>query len=92
MSSFLERILFGGRQASTGERIRDEKPLAPNPDIGMKTSWNPILMQPRVKIGIYPGQVSYEDEQPLIAPDGGIHKETSPGTWANLYKAGRLYG
>jgi len=92
VSSFLERILFGGQRASTGERIYDEKPLAPNPDIGMKTHWNPILMQPQVKIGVYQGMVSYEDQQPLIAPDGGIHMETSPGAWGNLYRAGRMYG
>lgn len=90
MSTFWDRILWGGQQNSTG--ARREKPLAPNPDIAYKTQWNPITVQPLVRIAIYQGRVSYEDQQPLIAPDGGIHMETSPGAWGNLYRAGRLYG
>lgn len=93
MSTLLERLLFGGRQNSTGEPV--ERPVAPNPDLAYKYQWNAPTVQPLVRIGIFDGMVSYEDDQPLITPDGGIHLETpTPGSgqWAQLYRAGRLYG
>lgn len=93
MSTFLDRIVSGGRQRSTGERY--ENPVGPNPDLAYKYMWNAPTVQPLVRVGIFPGVVSYEDEQPLITPDGGIIPETpmpGSGQWAQLYRAGRLYG
>lgn len=90
MSTFLDRILFNGRTDSTGARVL--KPVPANPDLAYKSSWNSAKVQPLVRIGIYDGYVSYEDDQPLITPDGGIHMEDRPGQWAQLYRAGRLYG
>lgn len=47
---------------------------------------------PLVRIQIYPGLISYEDLQPLIAPDGAPIAATGPGTWGQLYAAGRRSG
>ena len=90
MSTFLDRILFNGRRDSTGAHV--EKPVAPNPDLAFKESYGAVTMHPLVRIGIYPGVVSYEDDQPLIAPDGGILPEGPKDNWSQLYRAGRLYG
>lgn len=90
MSTFLERIIFGGQKKSTGENL--ERPVAPNPDLAYKSQWNAPTVRPLMAVGIYDGLVSYEDEQPLITPDGAIHHEGPRGHWAQLYRAGRLYG
>lgn len=86
MTPFWERIIWGGQQKSTGEAV------SPNPDVAYKTQWNPVNVRPVMRVGIYPGIVSYEDQQPLITPDGAVHMETAPGQWGHLYRAGRLYG
>lgn len=49
---------------------------------------------PLVRIGIYDGVLSYEDG-PIPDPGAGgpyIIPQTAPGEWAQLYRAGRLYG
>ena len=96
MGMLLDRITTNGQSASTGERYlgQIDRPMRPNPDIAYKYMWNAATVQPTVRIGIYPGYVSYEDDQPLITPDGGIIPETRSGSgqWAQLYRAGRVYG
>jgi hypothetical protein len=39
---------------------------------------------PLVRIQITPTMVAYDEMRPLIAPDGGIIPDTSPGTWGQL--------
>lgn len=46
---------------------------------------------PLVRIGIYDGVVSYENQQPLNDPQGLSIPEDSPGRWGQLYRAGRMY-
>lgn len=49
---------------------------------------------PLVRIGIYDGVLSYQDG-PIFDPSGAgdhIIPQTGPGQWAQLYRAGRLYG
>lgn len=49
---------------------------------------------PLVRIGIYDGVLSYEDG-PISDPGAGgpyVIPQTAPGEWAQLYRAGRLYG
>lgn len=49
---------------------------------------------PLVRIGIVDGGVSYDDSRPLVDALGLVMPEDRPGsgTWAQLYRAGRLYG
>lgn len=52
------------------------------------------VVTPLVRIGIYDGVLSYEDG-PIVDPAAGgplIIPQTAPGEWAQLYRAGRLYG
>lgn len=46
---------------------------------------------PLARIGIYDGVLSYEDG-PIPDPAGLVIPQTAPGQWAQLYRAGRLYG
>jgi hypothetical protein len=46
---------------------------------------------PLVRIGIYDSVLSYEDG-PINDPNGLTISQTAPGQWAQLYRAGRLYG
>lgn len=45
---------------------------------------------PLVRIGIYPGVITYEDTYPLIPPDGAPIMATGKGTWGQLYRVGRF--
>lgn len=46
---------------------------------------------PLIRIGIYDGVLSYQDG-PIADPAGLVIPQTGPGQWAQLYRAGRLYG
>lgn len=74
------------------ERIQGS-PIGPLPitDLRVKGIYNAPEVTPLVRIGIYPGVVSYEEQQPLLTPDGGIVPENPKGQWSQLYAAGRLY-
>lgn len=44
---------------------------------------------PLIRIQIQPGVILYDEMQPLITADGAPVAATSPGTWGQLYAAGR---
>lgn len=44
---------------------------------------------PLARIQIFPGLIAYEDMQPIITADGAPVAATGPGTWGQLYAAGR---
>ncbi len=48
-----------------------------------------ITEVPLMRIGIYPGIITYEDTYPLIAEDGAPIAATGKGTWGQLYRVGR---
>jgi len=61
-----------------------------NPPLVEKGRYNAPITTPLVRIAIYPGTITYEDNLvPLIAPDGAPIAATGPGTWGQLYAAGR---
>jgi hypothetical protein len=99
MSSLSDRIKFGGWQQTTAIY----RPNAIDPRLGDLdvSAWRTNRPQvadygaptetPLVRIGIHDGLVSYESQQPLSDPQGLSVPEDSPGRWAQLYRAGRLY-
>lgn len=66
----------------------------PYPEQHTESTWDQPRITPLVRIGIYDGVLSYEDG-PIYDPSGAgdhIIPQTAPGQWAQLYRAGRLYG
>lgn len=66
----------------------------PYPDQSYESMYDQPRITPLVRIGIYDGVLSYEDG-PIADPGAGgpyIIPQTAPGQWAQLYRAGRLYG
>lgn len=66
----------------------------PYPDQYNESMYGQPRVTPLVRIGIYDGVLSYEDG-PILDPSGAgdhIIPPTGPGQWAQLYRAGRLYG
>lgn len=63
----------------------------PYPNQHNESMYGQPTVTPLVRIGIYDGVLSYEDG-PIVDPSGHIQPSTGPGQWAQLYRAGRLYG
>lgn len=66
----------------------------PYPDQHYESMYGQPRVTPLVRIGIYDGVLSYQDG-PIYDPSGAgdhIIPQTAPGEWAQLYRAGRLYG
>jgi hypothetical protein len=59
------------------------------PDLSVVGRYNTPAEIPTFRIRISPGTLAYEDMQPLIAADGAPIAATGPGTWGQLYAAGR---
>lgn len=66
----------------------------PYPDQHNESMYGQPSVTPLVRIGIYDGVLSYEDGPIVDSGAGGplIMPQTRPGEWAQLYRAGRLYG
>lgn len=56
-----------------------------------KVTYNNAVVTPLVRVGIYDGVISYEATQPITDNMGLTIPETTPGTWGQLYRAGRIY-
>jgi hypothetical protein len=54
-----------------------------------KYSYNQPRSIPLTRIQIHPGVIMYDDLQPLVAADGAPISASSPGTWGQLYRAGK---
>jgi hypothetical protein len=63
----------------------------PYPNQNTESTWMQPRETPLVRIGIYDGILSYEDG-PIPDPNGLRIPQSAPGQWAQLYRAGRLYG
>ena len=63
----------------------------PFPDQNTESTWQQPRQTPLIRIGIYDSVLSYEDG-PIGDPNGLLIPQTAPGQWAQLYRAGRLYG
>lgn len=100
MSMLFDRILKTGRDQTTSTYVPNRTVTSPEPPVedvsGMPypggKNYNDVKQTPLTRIGIYDGFVSYESEQPLLDPSGLIIPERPVGHWAQLYRAGRLYG
>jgi len=62
------------------------------PDKRITGNFADIREAPLVRIGIYPGYMSYEDMDPLYTADGAGVTATGRGTWGQLYRAGKYGG
>lgn len=51
-----------------------------------------ITEAPVMRIGIFPGYISYDDLEPLYTADGAGVTATGRGTWGQLYRAGKYGG
>lgn len=60
------------------------------PDLRVVGSNEAVMEIPLVRIQIRPGYITYEDLTPLIASDGAPIAASTPGTWGQLYAAGRM--
>lgn len=63
---------------------------APGPDLSIVGHYNTPTEVPNVRVGIYPGQITYQDLTAIITPDGRPIAATGQGTYGQLYSAGRL--
>jgi len=63
----------------------------PYPNQQYESMYFAARQTPLVRIGIYDSVLSYEDG-PINDPQGLSMPQTGPGQWAQLYRAGRLYG
>lgn len=52
------------------------------------TGATPMVM-PLALVTVNPGGVTYQELQPIYAPDGEIIAATAPGSWGQLRAAGR---
>jgi hypothetical protein len=80
--------MFSSRERLTLHPQRDTDPTT-NPDLSVRGKYGAPLERPLWRIQIYPGVIAYEDMDPLIAADGAPIAATGPGTWGQLYRAGR---
>lgn len=46
---------------------------------------------PLSRVRVFDGLVAYDDLHPIIAADGAPISATAPGSWGQLYAAGRRY-
>lgn len=60
------------------------------PDLKIKGIPNAPVEMPLRRIVIYPGVVTYEDVQTLVASDGAPYMASTPGRWGQLYSAGSI--
>jgi hypothetical protein len=61
-----------------------------NPDLSVVGRYATPLETPLMRIQIYPDLITYEDMEPLVSgSDGAPIAATGPGTWGQLYAAGR---
>lgn len=60
------------------------------PDLTEVGRYGTPAQRPTVRIQIYPGVMTYEDMYALDAADGAPIAATAPGTWGQLYAAGRM--
>lgn len=44
---------------------------------------------PLTRVRIYDNLIAYDDLHPIIAADGAFISATAPGSWGQLYAAGR---
>lgn len=65
------------------------KYLGRGPDLSIKGRYATPAETPLINIQVYPGMISYEDMQPLIASNGAPIAATGQGTWGQLYAARR---
>lgn len=62
----------------------------PGPDLRVVGQYNTPTEMPSVRVGIYPGTITYQDLTPIITPDGRPIAATGQGSYGQLYAAGRL--
>lgn len=58
------------------------------PDKRHVMQYNSPTEIPLIHIRIFPGVISYEEMEPLIAADGAPIAATGKGSWGQLYAAG----
>lgn len=65
----------------------------PYPNQYNESMYGQPKVTPLVRIQIFDGVLSYEDG-PIVdpGPNAAVIPQTKPGEWAQLYRAGRLYG
>jgi hypothetical protein len=71
-------------------RDRIASGLTTNPDLTVVGVNMGPTETPLVRVGIFSNMITYEDMQPIITADGAPVYATSPGTWGQLYAAGRM--
>jgi len=69
--------------------LRDRIATMPDTSLRVKGTLGGPMMHPTQQIQIYRGGIASQDLMPLIAPDGAPIPATSPGSWGELYAAGR---
>jgi hypothetical protein len=60
------------------------------PDLSVVGRYATPTEIPNVRIQMGNGVIAYEDLQPMITADGAPIAATAPGTWGQLYAAGRM--
>jgi len=63
---------------------------APGPDLRVVGRYNTPEEMPSVRVGIYPGVITYQDLTAIITPNGAPIAATGQGSYGQLYSAGRL--
>lgn len=66
----------------------------PFPSQHEEHTYKMVRQTPLVRIGIYDNALSYDDGTIYDPSGAGDHiiMQTAPGEWAQLYRAGRIYG
>lgn len=83
MSTLRDRILYG--QMADYE-VDDRRITKANTVVGLNYAVTDI---PLTRIQIAPGVIMYDEMQPLITSDGAPVSATQPGSWGQLFMAGR---
>lgn len=99
MSQLSDRIKFGGWNQTNyiytpnaiDPRLSDDNTSQVPANRPAVADYGAAKTIPLVRVGIYDGVVSYENQQPLADPQGLLVPEDSPGRWGQLYRAGRIY-
>ena len=71
------------------ERLTTPQQWQQDSDLSIKGHYRTPLERPLWRVQIFPGIVAYDDMVPLVATDGAPIAATAPGTWGQLYAAGR---
>lgn len=69
--------------------LRDRITNMPDTSLRVKGTLNGPMIHPTQHIQIHRSGIASQDLMPLITPDGAPIPATSPGTWGQLYAAGR---